>query len=300
MTATTNTEIYRRFKGELKPARPGFAPLWLARVRVGLKRKVTMLLLFGPPWIVCIWFAGLVYTKFAIEAGSEVPGIDPAAAIASAMAGQLIQVHDQVVFFNFFSRFFALLAIAWYGAGLICEDRRAGAHLLYFSRPLSRLDYFLSQFATVYTFGAFVSVLPTAMICAVAVFSSPDYSFLTQKWEVVAGALGYALAYVMIIGLIALAASSLSTRKAYALAGVFGVALGSFAVGGALAGMQRDKDFFMLSIPGNLERLAGWMLDTRRTPFDWNPWWSVAILGGICVLCLLVIAWRLRRLEVVA
>ena len=99
-----------------------------------------------------------------------------------AFSDRLIQVHEQVVHFLRVSRAFALLALSWYAAGLICDDRRAGAHLLYFSRPLTRRDYQLAQLATAATFGLRAVLWPALLILSIAVFSSPDYSFLRQKW----------------------------------------------------------------------------------------------------------------------
>ena len=75
---------------------------------------------------------------------------------------------------------------------------------------------------------------------------------------------------------------------------------GSEAIGGALSALQRDRDWFLLSIPGNLRKLADWLLSANQTRWEWDPWYSVAILSGVCLISLSVIAWRLRRLEVVA
>jgi ABC-type transport system involved in multi-copper enzyme maturation permease subunit len=312
VNATTHTEIYRRFKGELKPARPAFKPLYDARLHAAQKRRLPLLLLMVPPWISGIVYSFLAYTKFTVESGGVVTGMGPAAAIGGAFMGSLIEVHRLIVSFTTVSRFFALLAIAWYGAGLICEDRRAGAHLLYFSRPLTRIDYFLAHFATACTFGAFTVVGPAFLICLVAVFSSPEYSFLTEKWDVILGALAYAMIYVAVTSLIVLGVSSISSRKTYALAGIFGVFLSTLAVGRVASRLQHDSDFGLFSIPDNFRRLADWMLSTSesRTPFevmqrvaeqrwDWNPWYSVAVLGGISIVSLLLVASRLRRMEVV-
>jgi ABC-type transport system involved in multi-copper enzyme maturation permease subunit len=314
VTATTHTEIYRRFKGELEPARPAFVTLYQARLRLTMKKKLPLLILLVPPWISGIVFSFLAYTKFTVESGSALPGMSPATALGGSFMGNLIQVHSLIVTFTHVSRVFALLAITWYGAGLICEDRRAGAHLLYFSRPLTRLDYFLAHYATACTFGAIVVLGPALLICLVAVFSSPDYSFLTDKWDVIVGAVGYSLINVAVLSLVVLAVSSLSSRKTYALAGVFGLVLGSDAIGLAMSALQRDRDFGMMGLLVNFRRLADWlmnasatwsplagpMMNAPRTGFDWNGWWSVLILGCISLVAAATIANRLRRMEVVA
>jgi ABC-type transport system involved in multi-copper enzyme maturation permease subunit len=245
-------------------------------------------------------YSFLVYTKFTVESGGVVTGMGPAAAIGGAYMGQLIQVHALIVSFTSVSFFFALLAITWYGAGLICEDRRAGAHLLYFSRPLTRRDYLLAHYATACTFGLLAVLLPSLLICVVAVFSSPEYSFLTKKWDVIVGAIAYSLIFVAVTSLIVLAVSGVSARKTYALAGVFALFIGTQALGMAMWALQRDSDYLMVSIPGNFFRLSGWLLSKQDSMLEWNPWYTVAVLGGIVFVSIAVVAGRLRRMEVVA
>lgn len=301
MTASTHTEIYRKLQGAPQPARVNAFPLWKARVRVALKRKLPLLLLFVPPWISAIVFSFVVYTKFTLEQGLGSPiGSGAAGMMVSAVATQILQVQDQIVLFAKVSFAFALLCVTWFGAGLICEDRRAGAHLLYFSRPLTRFDYFLAHFLTAFTFGAFVTILPVVLICTVAVFSSPEYVFLTEKWSVITGALGYAVINVCVMSMIVLAISALASRKTYALGGVFAVVVGSEVLGKMLSVVQRDRDWSMLGVMMNLHRLADWMTSANQSRFDWNPWFSVAIVSGIALTCAWIVLRRLRKLEVVA
>jgi ABC-type transport system involved in multi-copper enzyme maturation permease subunit len=300
MQASTHTEVYRAFGGRLRPARPRFWPLYRSRVRVLQKKKLPLLLLYAPPAISGIVYSFIVYGKFTLEAGQAAGGLPPGAAMAAAVAGQLLEVHNQIIEFTQVIRFFALLVIAWYGAGLISEDNKAGAHLLYFSRPLTRTDYFLAHFATAVTFGLRAILLPGLVICTVAVFSSPDYAFLKEKWNVILATVGFSLIYVGVIAMIVLAVSSLVTRRTFALAGIFGLIVASQASAQVLRRINDDRDFLMVSLWNNFRRLADWMFDARRSRFDWDPWWSVAILAGVSLVCLAIVVWRLRRMEVVA
>lgn len=306
MTATAHTEIYRPFRGTLERQRLRFRALHRARVAAAQKSKLALLLLFAPPAISGIVFSFVVYMKFSLESGGGAPaGFNPAAALAMSMAERMIEVHRQVVFFALASRNFALLAIAWYGAGLICEDRRHGAHLLLFSRPLTRFDYFLAQFATSCTFGLRAVLWPSLLICTVAVFSSPDYSFLREKWHVIVATVAYGFLFVGVVSLIALAVSSVSSRKMYARAGVFAVIFGSTAVAAVLDELDRSRDWLLLGLFEDFERVLEWMLDADSVARHGvgaagTPWGPIAVLAGVSLASLALIAWRLRRMEVVA
>jgi ABC-type transport system involved in multi-copper enzyme maturation permease subunit len=305
MTATAHTEIYRPFRGTLQPQRFRFRALHRARVAAAQKSKLALLILFAPPAISGIVFSFVVYMKFTLESAEAPAGFNPAASLAISMAERMIDVHRQIVFFALASRNFALLAIAWYGAGLICEDRRHGAHLLLFSRPLTRLDYFLAQLATACTFGLRAVLAPSLLICVVAVFSSPDYSFLREKWNVILATIAYGFLFVGVVSLIALAISSVSSRKMYARAGVFAVFFGTGAVGAVLQELDRSREWRLISLYECFERVLEWMLDAqsvfrRGIEATGTPWSAIAVLAGVSAASLALIAWRLRRMEVVA
>ncbi len=297
--ASTHTEIYRSFKGSLAPSRWRFWALYRAQMAVATKRKLPLLILFFGPAMTGIIVSFMVYMRFSLEETGAAGPIS-GAGLAAQWAAQLLEVHNLIIYSMKVVRFFALLAMAWYGAGLICDDRRAGAHLLYFARPLTRFDYMLAHFATAFTFGAYAVLGPGLLICLVAVFNSPDFVFLTEKWEVIVATVGYSLLFVGVLSSLILAVSALSRRKSYALAAVFAVFMGSIALGGALSALMRERDFWMVSLAHHFERVADWWLGAQRTFLRWDPWWSLLALGGLTALSLAIVAWRVRRMEVVA
>jgi hypothetical protein len=68
----------------------------------------------------------------------------------------------------------------------------------------------------------------------------------------------------------------------------------------AMWALQRDSEYLLLSIQGNFFKLADWLLSKQDSGLHWNPWYSVAVLGGISLGSLVLIVSRLRRMEVVA
>ena len=308
--AATHQEIYRRFEGQLDPHPVRFWPLFRSQLRVHQKKKLPLLLLYLGPGITTIVMSFVVYGKFTFEAqmeGADAPamGVDAKTAIALAIATQatetLLEVRNLIALANIQIQAFALLVIAWFGAGLIAEDRKLGAQLLYFSRPLTRLDYFLGHFMTVSWFGLRAVLLPGLVISIVATFTSPEYSFIKEQWDIPLAVCAYGLITVALLSSMTLAISSLVGRKSFALVGIVGIVAASEAVGGMLTGLLRDTDYMMVGIWNNLVRIGDWLFSLRGKAqvkdFAWDVSYSFAIVGGLILLSLSICWLRLRRME---
>lgn len=310
MKAATHTEIYRPFRGELRERGLRAWPLVVAGVRTATKRKLPLLLLFGVPAIATVVFSFVVYAKYTAEAamgsmpgGGFGEGLQAGmAAIVARRAAQQLAVANQILMFHSGMLWFALLVTAWFGSGLFSEDRRAGAHQLYFSRPLTRLDYFLGKFLVVAFFASLAQLVPGLVLCVVAAFSSPEWSFLTDQYDVVFETLAFASLWIAVTALASLAASSLASRRVFALVGLFAlfVLSSGFAT---LLGEQVDPAFFAFSPVIDVyvvgRELFG-VVGDAEIPVGASFGTSLSALVGLIVLFLAIIAWRLRRLEVVA
>ena len=299
MKAATHTEIYRPFRGHIRSLPLRFLAVAAPALRVGFKRKLPLLLLYAFPAISCIVFSFVVHAKFVLESG-RVPGVDDmGAAAVAAMAGTMIEVSEQIIEYIQTVGSFALLVIAWFGAGLVAEDRRLGAHLLYFSRPITRTDYLLGKLCAACAFGALALVVPSLVICSVASFSSPNWSFVTEQGHVILAALGYSILWVLVASSLVLCISSLVGRKTLALAAIMGWVMLTEACSSVLTALTDEARFRWLSLFENFNHIANWMFGRELTqPFA--PWTSLLCVGGLAGLCLLVLTNRIRKLEVVA
>lgn len=300
MSASTHTEVYRRFSGRLRDHPLRWMPLARATIRTAGKRRLALLVLFAPPAIATVIFSFVVYARFSLEAGitpAAIGGGNPAVALVGRMAETLIQVRQQIVVFHVTMTIFTLLVFAWYGAGQIAEDGRLGANLLYFSRPLTRLDYLLGKFLAVAFYGSLAVVLPPLVICAVAAFASPEWSFLKKEWTLVPRSIAYSLAWVVAWSSAALAISSLSSRKSFALVACFAFFLIPFAISGVLAALTQELGWFAFSLAGAFQRIAGSLFDSPELAWRFDVRLAWASVGGWTALAWLVLAVRVRRLE---
>jgi len=306
--AATHTEVYRPYAGTLRTSRFRFLALARTCIRTAARRKLPLVILLAPPTIATVIYAFVVYTSFAIEQGSTPEafgsGGDLLAFLGSKVmnstARQLIQVRDTIVNFHLATNVFSLLLVAWYGAGQIAEDRRSGAHLLYFARPLTRLDYVLAKLTTVAFFGSLGALVPGLVICVVATFASPQWSFLTQQWDVILATIGFGALSTLVTSAIVLAVSSLASRRTFALIGVFAYVMLSGALGGILAALQRERDFRAIGILQSCARVAAWMFDIPRGFPRFSLELACLSIGITMCLCAWIVWTRVKRLEVVA
>lgn len=300
--AITNLEVYRRFSGTLRRRPLRFWPITVAGIRVGAKKKIPLILLYAIPLIATVIFSFIVYAKFAAEEQLLPKGMGGGPGLIEMFAKravQNLQVRSQIATFNTYSQYFALLTAAWYGSSLISTDIKAGAHQLYFSRPLLRRDYFLGKFFTAAFFTGCAVLLPGLIICIVAIFSAPDWTFLTEEGDVIVQTIAYSAVWIVVTSSVALCVSSLAPRRSFALAGFFGVFFIPHAMGRVI-GAWEGNAYFGISPLYNLQQAA---IEIFGLDYGWPGIPAVtafSVLGGIVFVCLVIIALRLRRLEVVA
>lgn len=306
MSAETHLEVYRRFQGELREHPLRFWPLLTSGLHTALKQRRALLVLYLPALIVTVVLCFVMYVKFTAEGMvQEVPrqGLDFKEQLVQQMvraqAEQMFGVVNLILQFSKGMGTFALLAVSWFASGLFCEDRKAGAHQLYFARPLTRLDYFLGKFGTAAFFALCAMLIPLLSVCIAASVCSPEWSFLKKEWDVFFRVIGFSLLWTVVVCSVVLAASSLASRKSFALLGVFGFVMLSLPVSGIL-GQFVDGRFFALALFVDLEVLARQFFGQASEVPGMTPTSAWVAIGTLLVLCWALIARRLRRLEVVA
>ena len=68
----------------------------------------------------------------------------------------------------------------------------------------------------------------------------------------------------------------------------------------SLAGLFNENAFSLLNLFENFERLGEWLFDRWDPDRDVSIGQTLAALGGLWAVCLLILSLRIRRLEVVA
>lgn len=298
MKAATHTEVYRPFRGKLRSHPVQSATLAWSGIRVGFRKKLPALFLFVFPAILTIVTSFMIQLKFDAEAGNVV-GLNPnqGMAVGALLSDQLGATEELILVMLDKIKFFIVLVIGWYGSGLIAEDRRLRANLLYFARPMTRRTYTLGKLGTVMFWGMCAVAAPTTVMCGTACFASPDWSFLTEKWDTILKLEAYAVLNVFVHGLLVLAISSLVDKRNHALAGLFGVYILSSMGSEAIAGVLDGTIWRLGSVPANFERLSEWMFDRSTGRVEWPIEATLWALGLLVLGSIATLSIQTRKME---
>jgi len=197
-----------------------------------------------------------------------------------------------------------LFLIGTIAPALIARDIRSRAFLLYFSRPIGKLDYLLGKFFIPATFVMLVTTLPAMVLYIFGMLMSPDLSVFWSTWDVPLRILVGSAFLILPTVSLALMFSSLTQETRFAsfgwfafftlghgawLAIAFTNAMKKGMLGGQdLPAVMEDpevKRWGLLSLYNNIGEAQGWV-------FGFSSWQevmpSMAILLVITVVSLAI------------
>ena len=189
---------YRRWDGELNSqsvrwwviAQTGIRLAWRSR---WLRRMLVL------AWVPAIAAGiGFFFVENAISRSMDVslvlrglsnvfPG---AGAVADSLETQNVGTNRETLwplilltFFRLPQGFLIVMLTALVAPSLIAQDMRSRAFLLYFSRPITRLEYVAGKMATVGAYLAMITLVPGIVLYLLGVGLSPDLSVVADTWD---------------------------------------------------------------------------------------------------------------------
>lgn len=215
-------------------------------------------------------------------------------------AGRVLPV-DGRLFGEFLNQqvFFMLLLSVFGGAGLIANDLRTGAILVYLSRPLTRRDYVLGKLSVLLALNLSVTLVPCAFLYLVALGLAPE---LFVKWSLIwigPMIVVHSLLLSLAMSLVALAVSSLSKSARISGLSFFGLVAGLEMVRGVLVHIVGAQHAVLLSLQANLRALGNLLFGISPRGAEVNPGWAIVILIGVMLACLAILRARVRAVEIV-
>jgi ABC-2 type transport system permease protein len=278
-------QAYRKYEAReaLRTAR--FWPITREALRLILSRKAFLgLLVMG--WMPFLGF--VIYVWALTQFGQVAEGMTSALPRGGAMFAQ---------FFKWQTRL-ALLLTTFAGAGLVANDLRTGAILVYLSRPLTRRDYVIGKLSVLLAINFFVTLVPGLLLYGLAIALAPA-QFL--KWDLAwlgpAVAL-HAVVLTLALSLPALAISSLSRSARVAGLAFFGLLMGLDMVSGIVGAIGRWPATVLMSIQACVNALGDALLGAPRESAI--PWvYPLLVLVSVGLASLAVLRSRVRAVEIV-
>jgi ABC-2 type transport system permease protein len=194
---------------------------------------------------------------------------------------------------------FVLLISVFGGAGLIANDLRTGAILVYLSRPLTRRDYVLGKLGVLMALNLSVTLVPGLLLYLIALALAPDqFAKWSLAWIGPAVVLQSAVTS-LVMSLIALAVSSLSRSARVAGLGFFGLVFGLEIVRGVLRALYDRPESALLSVQADLQSLGNALFGITDRAFQ-LPWaYPALVLFAVSLGCLAILRARVRAVEIV-
>jgi len=204
------------------------------------------------------------------------------------------------MFFRYPQGILLLLVVGLVAPPLISSDVGSRAFLLYFSRPITCIEYVLGKLCTVWVFLLLISAAPALTLYVFGVLLSPSLAVIAHTWDLPLRILAASAVLLIPTTTLALALSSMTTKSwvagfAWFAVWVFGFM--AYNIVWASAGLQQQltggsisQMWSLLSLHHTLGKVQGWVFGAEGDLAAIVP--SAALLGGITVLSLAVLVRR--------
>jgi ABC-2 type transport system permease protein len=275
-------QSYRRHEARGALRRVRFWPITREALRLLLARRLFLMLLFGA----LIPFLARVIQIYVVTRFPE--------------AGRILPVDGRLFGEFLVQQWLWLMIITIFGgAGLVANDLRTGAILVYLSRPLTRRDYVLGKLGVLMLLNLSVTLVPGLLLYLIALALAPD-QFL--KWDLAwigPAIVLQSLVMSLVMSLVGLAVSSLSRSARVAGIGFFGIVVGLEVARGILYAMYRRPETALISFRASLQSMAAAVfgLSERAVSLPW--FYPATVLAVVALGCLLVLRSRVRAVEIV-
>lgn len=200
-----------------------------------------------------------------------------------------------MLFFRYPQALLMLLVVGLIAPGLIAQDVRSRAFLLYFSRPITRIGYLAGKLATVWGYVLMITTLPALALYVFAVLLSPDVDVVLYTWDLPLRILGASAVLMIPTTTLALAFSSLTADTRYAGFAWFATwIVGWVAYGFLFTGLPDadvSKMWTLISLYHTLGEVQSWVFGVAEASSILVP--SAVLLVSLSVASLAVLFRRI-------
>jgi ABC-type transport system involved in multi-copper enzyme maturation permease subunit len=288
--ATVREKGYNHWDGRLEERRLPWWPITRTGVQLAFRKKrfkFVFAVAFAPAFV---FLVGLYISERLEDFKGFIQGSD-----------RLLNIGPQyfnAYFTNDFLLFWIVLVLAFGAAGLIADDLKHNSLQLYFSRPLGKADYLLGKMAVVAFFVLILTALPGLVLVIFKLIFAGSFTFFASYPWLPLAIIGYSAFLTVFFAFYILLLSALSKNARYVVILVFGVYIFSNVLYGILNSIFRTPYTALVSVPADLQQVGAFVFG-QKLPHAVPAVWSFAVLAGICAVSALVLAKRIRSVEVI-
>ena len=204
----------------------------------------------------------------------------------------------------------ALFLASFIGPGQVSPDLANNALSLYLARPFSRVEYVLGKLFVLVILMSLMTWVPGLLLFSLEGYLE-GFGWMRDNARLALGLFAGACVWIAVLSLLALALSAWVKWKPVAGALMFGVFFVAAGFGEAVNGVERTKWGHLLNIGsliGNIwlrlfegdDRTTSGAVFFRVAQGEELPLWCCwAVLAALCLVCLYMLARKIRGVEVV-
>jgi ABC-type transport system involved in multi-copper enzyme maturation permease subunit len=194
---------------------------------------------------------------------------------------------------------FTILLSIFGASGLVANDLRTGAILVYLSRPLTQRDYIAGKLLVPLLLNLAVTLVPGLVLYLAGLALAPEQYLKWDLWWIAPAVVLHAVAVSLVVSLVVLAVSSLSRSARVAGLGFVGLFFGLEMVRLVLQNGFSRKEAVLLSLQADLQALGVALFGVVDRQLDIAWGWPLLVLAVVSVACLAILRSRVRAVEIV-
>lgn len=274
-------QSYRHWEGTFKSHTFRWWIITREGLRIILRRKLFIIFIMAPPIIQFFVFGAIIY------------GVNVYGSLFN------LNIVNAEFFFKFLNRqiFFIVLICIFGGSGLMANDLKNNALQLYFSKPLTRLDYLLGKFAIIIVLMAFLTTVPGVILFMENAVISEGTTFIRGNYWLLGSIILYSFIIIIPTGLLVLALSSVTRNSRYSAISFVAILIVTPAFSEILENAVKIKSAVFVSYWSNMRILGERLFDLPSKYANW--YWAVVIILGIVGVCMWTMYRRVNGIEIV-
>ncbi len=202
--------------------------------------------------------------------------------------------------FIFRQSYIVLILLAFSGSLVIGSDFHQRGLTFYLSRGIDRRHYLLGKWLGLSGVICILTVLPALVLYVQYGLYSSNLDYWLEYWWIPCTIVGYGLFVCLVLGLSVMALSVYLRRTVPIAITCFSTFVLLDEIGSQLQRATRVEHWRLLSLWRDVRYAARYCFDPYFMPDDRAlGGWALAILAGVCLLCLAVLYRRVQAVEVV-